>query len=66
MVNDKTYYKLLRSDDYMLRCINECLDKMYRLSEPPITLDELKEQEKKQTPEKEVCLNYTIFYRMFS
>ena len=52
MVNDKTYYKLLRSDDYMLRCINECLDKMYRLSEPPITLDELKEQEKKQTPEK--------------
>ena len=52
MINDKTYYELLRSDDYMLRCVNECLDKMYRLSEPSITLDELKEQEKRQTPEK--------------
>lgn len=43
MFNDKTYYELLNSKDYMVRCVNECLDKMYTLSEPPITLAQLKE-----------------------
>lgn len=43
MINDKTYYELLNSKDYMVRCVNECLDKMYALSEPPITLAQLKE-----------------------
>lgn len=51
MVNSKTYYELLSSDEFMTRCINECLDKMYQLSEPSITLDELKKQGEKQTSE---------------
>ena len=56
MINDKTYYELLNSKDYMVRCVNECLDKMYTLSEPPITLAQLKETFKdipKEEQEKE-------------
>lgn len=51
MINDKTYYELLSADEFMARCIRECLDKMYRLSEPSITLGELKKEGEKQTPE---------------
>lgn len=51
MINDKTYYELLSADEFMTRCINECLDKMYQLSEPSITWGELKEQGEKQEPE---------------
>ena len=50
-MNYSTYLKLLISNDFMEDCIRECLNKMYELSEPSITLDEIKEQNKNLSKE---------------
>lgn len=51
MMNYNTYLELLSSNDFMDNCIRECLNKMYELSEPSITLDRIKEQNKNLSKE---------------